>query len=507
MLLESFADEKQFLSLAQKANVIPVGVKILADTETPVSVLARFMDQDSFFLLESVSGGERWGRYSFMGLQPKVRLSVYRDEVVVREGIAQQRLAHKGQPLEVLRQITQQYKLAEIPQMPRFAGGMVGYMTYEMSHFFESKVKNLLPPEKPLADFIIPEVLLIFDNVDNTLSVLSLAFTQGQNDLSKLHAQSLKRLNQVLRTLQSPAPALSDVPSEKDLHPQPTQAPADFEASVEKIKAYIAQGEVVQTVLSQNFVCEVPENLLGLYRAQRHLNPSPYMYFMRNGGVDLIGSSPETMIRLEQKRACLRPIAGTRVRGATPQEDLALADELLKDEKERAEHLMLVDLGRNELGRVALTGTVQVKDLMIVERYSHVMHLVSEIAAEMDDEYDAFDLLQSAFPAGTLSGAPKVRAMEIISELENEPRGAYGGAVGYVSFDGNMDFAICIRTAVIEDGRLSLRAGAGVVADSVPATERQETINKARAVARALELLQSPLQSTLQSSLNQQGLL
>ena len=450
MLLESFADEKQFLSLAQKANVIPVGVKILADTETPVSVLARFMDQDSFFLLESVTGGERWGRYSFMGLHPKVRLSVYRDEVVVREGIAQQRLAHQGKPLEVLREIMQQYQLAEIPQMPRFAGGMVGYMTYEMSHFFEPKVKNLLPPEKPLADFIIPEMLLIFDNVDHTLSVLSLAFSQGESDLSQLYAQSVKRLNQVLQILQSPAPAMDATPSEKDLRPQATMAPEDFEASVEKIKAHIARGDVVQTVFSQSFVCEVPENLLGLYRAQRHLNPSPYMYFMRLAGVDLIGSSPETMVRLEQQRACLRPIAGTRPRGETPQQDLALADELLKDEKERAEHLMLVDLGRSELGRVALTGTVQVKDLMVVERYSHVMHLVSEIAAELGDEYDAFDLLQSSFPAGTLSGAPKVRAMEIIAELENEARGAYGGAEGYVSIDVNMDIANCIHTTVEE---------------------------------------------------------
>jgi len=269
-------------------------------------------------------------------------------------------------------------------------------------------------------------------------------------------------------------------------------APDAFREMVTAIKRHIVRGDVIQTVVSQEFVGTPPSDLLGLYRAQRFVNPSPYMYFLRLGDTVLAGSSPETMVRLEQRTATLRPIAGTRPRGGSEQEDRDLANALLRDEKERAEHLMLVDLGRNELGRVALPGTVQVSDLMVVERYSHVMHLVSNITAELAPDRDAFDLLRASFPAGTLTGAPKVRAMELIAQYEATPRGPYGGAVGYIAFDGNMDFAICIRTAHIEAGRLTIRAGAGIVADSVPESERLETVNKARAVIRALELLNPP---------------
>jgi anthranilate synthase component 1 len=265
--------------------------------------------------------------------------------------------------------------------------------------------------------------------------------------------------------------------------------PEDFRAIVEKIKRHIVAGDIIQCVPSQAFVCDAPLDLLGLYRAQRFINPSPYLYFMKLGGTTLVGSSPETMIRVEEGIATLRPIAGTRPRGKTAEEDLLLSQELLKDEKEIAEHVMLVDLGRNELGRIAKAGTVKVSDFMIIEKYSHVMHIVSNIKAELDNSYDIFDVLKAAFPAGTLSGAPKVRAMEIIAECETRARGNYAGAVGYLSFDGRMDFAICIRTAVVQDGKLTLQAGAGIVADSDPEKERQETINKAKSVARALEML------------------
>jgi anthranilate synthase component 1 len=493
MRLNTFPDRDGFKDLASTCNVIPVGMTVLADAETPVSVLGRFVHgAESLFLFESADGGERWGRYSFMGVSARVRVAVFRDEVVIREGMHEQRLPHGGDPLSVLRRVLSEYRLAALPGMPRFCGGLVGYMAYEMAHFFESRVPNRVPAEQPLADFMIPENLLVFDNVRHTLTVLALAFVKPGDDLDRAYDAGRAAADRLLAMIEKPdsrpAPAVREA---GDLVPRATITKEAFCSQVTKIKEHILEGDVIQAVLSQNFVCEAPQDLFGLYRAQRFINPSPYLYFMKLGGRALIGSSPETMVRLDHRTACLRPIAGTRPRGATEQEDRTLADDLLKDEKERAEHLMLVDLGRNELGRVAVPGTVQVTDLMIVERYSHVMHLVSNIVAELEPGHDAFDLLRSGFPAGTLTGAPKVRAMEIIAGLEHEPRGPYGGAVGYVGFDGGMDFAICIRTAFVEHGRLTLRAGAGIVADSDPQTEWQETVNKARAVARALELLKT----------------
>ena len=493
MYLNSFPDRQQFREALQQANVVPVAVRVLADSETPVSVLARFESRaENLFLFESVEGGERWGRFSFMGVSARVRVTVLRDEVVVREQNMETRTPHHGDPLAVLRTLLARYKLAAIPGLPRFCGGLVGTMAYEMVSFFENRVPNRLPAEEPLAEFMIPDALLVFDNVSHTLTLAAMAFAVPGDDPDKLYDATCHRVASLLATLRTPPPA--DQPSRatpRACVPTPTIPEQTYRDNVEIIKRHIYEGDVIQTVLSQSFVCEAPEDIVGLYRAQRFVNPSPYLYFLKLGGRFLVGSSPETMIRLENRTACLRPIAGTRPRGATEQEDRALADELLKDEKERAEHLMLVDLGRNELGRVARPGTVQVTDLMIVERYSHVMHLVSNITADMEPGCDAFDLLKSGFPAGTLSGAPKVRAMELIAELETDPRGPYGGAVGYVGFDGNMDFAICIRTAAIANGRLTVRSGAGIVADSDPERERVETVNKMRSVARALDLLRS----------------
>jgi anthranilate synthase component 1 len=490
MHLESFPDRDVFRAALQDATVVPVGTRILADTETPVSVVARFADHaDPLFLLESAEGGERWGRFSFVGVSARTRVDVFRDEVVVCEGIGEKRIPHQGDPLAVLRQLMSGYRLAHLPGLPRFCGGLVGYLAYEMVHFFEPRVPNLLPAEKPLAQFVIPDTLLVFDNVTHTLTVLALAFAQDGCDADKLHDAARARVDELLGIIEKPLPAAKHARPAAPAVPQAVLSEQTFRDRVERVKHHIYEGDVIQTVISQSFVCAAPEDIIGLYRAQRFVNPSPYLYLLKFGDVALVGSSPETMIRLEHRTACLRPIAGTRPRGATEQEDRKLADELLQDEKERAEHVMLVDLGRNELGRVARPGTVQVTDLMIVERYSHVMHLVSNITADLEPGHDAFDLLRAGFPAGTLSGAPKVRAMELIAEIEQEPRGPYGGAVGYISFDGNMDFAICIRTATIDRGRLTVRAGAGIVADSDPERERVETVNKARSVARALELL------------------
>lgn len=490
MTLKELPSQDEFAALCATHHVVPVAVEVLADTETPVSVLRRYAHRsDSLFLLESVEGGDRWARYSFLGLSARARVTVFRDEVVIADAGETRRVPHHGDPLAVLRDLMKRYSFAEVPGLPRFCGGLVGYMTYEMVHFFEPRVPNRLPPEKPLADFMVPDMLLAFDNVRHSLTILALAFPTPGCDPKALYAEAKGRMANLLREMECTPVSMWSARAPKGNGLQAVDAPATYKAAVAKAKEAIYEGECIQIVLSQEFACPAPADTAALYRAQRFVNPSPYMFYVRLGGTTLVGASPETMVRLENRVAALRPIAGTRPRGDTEQRDRELADELLRDEKERAEHLMLVDLGRHELGRVAVTGTVQVTDLMVVERYSHVMHLVSNITADLDDVHDAFDLLKAAFPAGTLSGAPKVRAMELIAELEATPRGCYGGAVGYVSFNGNMDFCITIRTATIEDGRMVVRAGAGIVADSDPEKEHQETVNKAAGVARAVQLL------------------
>jgi anthranilate synthase component 1 len=491
ILRKNYPDKQAFLTLTGKYNVLPLCVDILADTETPVSLLKKFYTGEGpLFLLESVEGGERWGRYSFLGTSARTQIQVFRENVVIQENGSTETIAHHGDPLAVLRSFMARFKPADMPELPRFWGGMTGYLTYEMVSFFE-RIPNRLPADKPLAHFMVPEELIIFDNVNNTMTGVVLCFCKDKNEAESVYDQAVVRIERMIeRTGKHLEPAKLN-PKGKTFVMEPVCPDEDYRQGVEKIKEYILAGDVIQTVLSQPFVCDAPADLAELYRAQRYVNPSPYLFFMHLGETTLVGSSPEVMVRLENGVACVRPIAGTRPRGKNEQEDRALADELLKDEKEKAEHLMLVDLGRNDLGRVAETGTVQVTDLMIVERYSHVMHLVSNVNCHLVPDADAFDLLRATFPAGTLSGAPKIRAMEIIDELEKEPRGTYGGAVGYFSFNGNMDLAITIRTACVENGKLTVRAGAGIVADSVPETERQETVNKAKAIAKALTLLQN----------------
>lgn len=489
MKLESFPSQLDFENLLTQASVIPVGTRILADMETPVSVLARFADRHAnVFLFESADGGERWGRYSFMGTSARAVITVFQKDVVVRKGMIEKRMPHHGDPMAVLRELMKPFTLAEIPGLPRFCGGLVGYVSYEMAHFFEPRVPNHLPADRPLAEFFVPDNLLIFDNVKHTLSIVALAYRED-GTAEAIFTDARNRVHALLKELSLPPPTTTHTnPSPIEL-PNPVNRPEQYMEMVKRVKRHVFEGDVIQCVVSQSFVGPAPDDLVSLYRAQRFVNPSPYLFFFKCHGCTLIGSSPETLVRLDNRTATLRPIAGTRPRGSTEQEDRKFADDLLQDEKERAEHLMLVDLARNELGRVSQAGTVQVTDLMFVERYSHVMHLVSNVVGELEPGYDGFELFKASFPAGTLTGAPKVRAMELIAELEQEPRGAYGGACGYFSFDGNMDFAICIRTAVIEHRRLTIRAGAGIVADSDPADEQLETVNKAKGMARALELL------------------
>jgi len=493
MLINEFPDINQFRQMAAKSNVIPVCVEVLADTQTPVSLLKIFYkNKQPVFLFESVEGGERWGRYSFLGVSARSHVRVLPHILEINENGNFTQLAHNGNPLAELRNLMKRYQPAHMPGLPRFWGGLVGYITYEMVSFFE-KIPNLLPANKPLAHFIVPDELLIFDNIQNTLFVVVIAFLDQDQDADQVFQSATTRLKSLLSTMSRSAPATEDTFAGDDCMLKAPWEDETFRAMVMTTKEYIRAGDIIQAVISKPLVCTSPPDLWTLYRVQRYINPSPYLYFLHLDDVTLVGSSPETMVRLESGIATLRPIAGTRPIGKNEQEDRSLADELLSDEKERAEHLMLVDLGRNDLGRVAETGTVQVTDLMIVERYSHVMHLVSNIICDLRSEFDAWDLLQATFPAGTLSGAPKVRAMEIIAELENAPRGPYGGAVGYISFHGNMDMAITIRTACIENGKLTVQAGAGIVADSDPEMERVEVVNKAMAMQKALQLLQKKL--------------
>jgi len=490
MQIRQFPDPSTFRRLARHHNVIPVCVELLADTLTPVSLLGHFhrCQSSPLFLLESVEGGERWGRYSFLGISSRCRIKVLPDVVSFADAAGIERIPHHGRPFALLKAYMARFKAADLPQLPRFWGGLVGYLAYEAVSFFEP-VAGAPRGAGSLAQFVLPDALMIFDNVRHSLFCLALAYLDEKSPVDRVYALAEQRIASMLASLEHP-PAL---PADNGSVPPPARAvvpPAtSFMAAVRQIKERIRSGDVIQTVISQPFVYEPAPDAWSLYRAQRYINPSPYLFFLAFDDITLVGSSPETMVRLENGAATLRPIAGTRPRGRSAKQDRLLADEMLKDEKERAEHLMLVDLGRNDLGRVAETGSVQVTELMVVERYSHVMHLVSNITCDLAQDLGAWDLLQAAFPAGTLTGAPKIKAMEIIAALENMERGPYGGAVGYIGFDGNMDMAITIRTAVIENGRLTVRAGAGIVADSDPQKEYEESVNKAKSVERAMALL------------------
>ena len=487
MILDQTPDQQTFRDLAGSATVIPLATRILADTDTPVSILNKCYNADKeCFLLESVEGGERWARYSFFGVSAFGHIKVFRDQVTLTTRQTDQAFDHNGDPFAVMRDILGQFIPADIPDLPRFWSGVTGYFSYEMVSFFE-KIPVSLPEGTPYGHFIIPEQMVIFDNVNQTMTCLQICYLNPGTDPEAAYGAGLEKLNDLVDIVRQPhsEPVRQSSAKASLCGLTPSE---EYMAGVRKIKEHIVEGDIFQAVYSQPFTCETDIDPVLIYRAQRYINPSPYMFFMNFKDRVIAGSSPETMVRLENGVATLRPIAGTRPRGANEQEDRRLADDLLNDEKERAEHVMLIDLGRNDLGRVAQAGTVQVTDTMVIERYSHVMHLVSNITCDLKDDSDAFDLFRATFPAGTLSGAPKIRAMEIIAELEHRARGVYGGAAGYISFTGNMDFAITIRTAVMEDGKLTVQAGAGIVHDSDPATELEECINKAKSVEMALEL-------------------
>ncbi|MBN1959262.1 MAG: anthranilate synthase component I [Desulfuromonadales bacterium] len=485
-----YPSENDFHHLAREGNLIPVYREILADMETPVSAFRKIDDGVSAFLLESIEGGEKWARYSFLGSGPS---RVYRCRGRYFEVVSAGVVVESGEvddPIEKLRQLMAVYRPVEVEGLPRFFGGAVGYLGYDMVRFIED-----LPDSNPRqiggwdACFMLTERLLIFDNMRQKIKLVSNVHLKEGEDPAAAYRHAQQQINEMLELLRQPL-ALQCEEDERDggqeLSANFTRA--EFKQAVERCKEYIRAGDIFQVVISQRFSGTLKSSPFDIYRALRTINPSPYMFFLRFGDSIVVGASPEVLVRKEGRQVDVRPIAGTLPRGKTREEDLALEQQLLSDPKERAEHIMLVDLGRNDVGRVAVGGTVEVSELMVVERYSHVMHIVSNVRGQLRPELDCFDVFKAAFPAGTLSGSPKIRAMEIIDELEPERREIYGGAVGYFSFSGNMDLAIAIRTLQIENERFFLQAGAGIVADSDPEMEYQETLNKARGVKRAIEM-------------------
>ena len=490
-------DFETFQKLANEGNLIPVFRELLADAETPVTLLLKLADRPRVFLLESVEGGEKWGRYSFLGTDPKIIVRIRKDHVIIEENGESRQIPHKGDPLGVLEELLGRRRPVSVGELPRFYGGAVGFFGYDTVRYFERLPEHRMPgSDQDDAVFLITDTMVIFDNVRHTIKIVSSAAIDENTDLQTAYSDAVRKIDELLEILRSPAvPAISSsqpTVSEESFHPEIEKQ--EYLAMVDQARKYIMAGDVIQVVLAQRFHRPTTASPSALYRALRFVNPSPYLFFLKIDDTHLIGSSPEVMVRLEEEIAELKPIAGTRRRGKTEQEDRKLADELLQDPKERAEHVMLVDLGRNDLGRIARTGSVQVNRLMAVERYSHVMHLVSLLQAQMQEGKNAYDLLRATFPAGTLSGAPKVRAMEIIAELEPSPRGAYGGAVGYFSYGGNADFCITIRTMLLRNGEVFIQAGAGIVADSDPESEYQETLGKAEGVFQAVRLAENGLE-------------
>src|SRR5687768_6050011 len=482
---------EEFKELAQRGTFVPVYKELIADMLTPVSAFLKIAEHaDHAFLLESVEGGEHVGRYSFLGKDPFLILRSRGGKTIIdRAG----QTSESDQPfIATLRELMAGFHSPFVPGLPRFTGGAVGYLGYDAAAWFEPVELQPGADVEDEAGFMLFDTVLAFDHVRHRILIIANARISGDEDLESLYQFACAKIAFVERELER---TLSKPPRTNGAALEVTSnvSKATFEAMVRTAKEYIAAGDVYQVVLSQRFEASITADPFTVYRALRHVHPSPYMYFLRVGDRSIVGSSPEMLVRVEGRRMQTHPIAGTRPRGKTEEEDARLAEELKRSEKERAEHVMLVDLGRNDIGRVSAYGSVRVPRYMTLERYSHVMHLVSIVEGKLDDKHDRLDALVACFPAGTVSGAPKVRAMEIISELENRRRGVYAGAVGYLDFAGNLDFCITIRTVLIENGRAFVQAGAGIVADSNPTAEYEETRDKARAVIRALELAQAGL--------------
>ncbi|MDG6774420.1 anthranilate synthase component I [Thiomicrorhabdus sp. ZW0627] len=491
--------DAHFANLAKQGyNRAPVMRTVLSDYDTPLSVYHKLAKAPYSYLFESVQGGDKWGRYSIIGLPCQRRLLIRGNQIEEWNGseLVQKQVA--DDPLAWIEAYQNQFKVYDQPGLPAFSGGLVGYFGYDTIRYVEKRLQKTAPQRDdigaPDIELLVSEELVVFDNLSGQVHVIVHA------DLSKPngYSQAQVRLDELQGLLSQPMPLPEDKPSDRTVEEEDFVSSFGEEAfkdAVAKIKEYIFAGDAMQVVISQQMSLPYEEAPIDLYRALRYLNPSPYMFFMDMGDLQVVGSSPEILVRLEDNQVTVRPIAGTRRRGLTPEKDRALEEDLLNDPKEIAEHLMLIDLGRNDVGRIAQVGSVELTEKMVVERYSHVMHIVSNVNGIAKPGMSAMDVLRATFPAGTVSGAPKIRAMEIIDEFEPVKRGIYSGAVGYLGWHGNMDTAIAIRTAVIKDKRLFVQAGAGIVADSVPQSEWDETMNKGRAVFRAAEFVAEGLQT------------
>ncbi|UCE02679.1 MAG: anthranilate synthase component I [Candidatus Latescibacterota bacterium] len=478
---------EEFRLKAREGNVVPVYREILGDLETPVSAFKKIDDGRHAFLLESVEGGEKWGRYSFLGAEPSAVVRVEGTRLVV-ESSGKRRTSRVADPLAAIESVLARYKPVPVAGLPRFVGGAVGYVGYDCARFLEQKVKlpDWQPGDLPDAQFLVTGSLLVFDNLSHTIQVVVNAEVGSDPDSS--YTEATRRIDAIVDRLRSFTPTHYQA-RRSARRPSFTSSTSrsDFERNVRRAKEHILAGDAFQVVLSHELSAQISSDPFDVYRALRRINPSPYMYFLRFGDDVVLGASPEVLVRKEEDVLEVRPIAGTRARGADPIEDLRLEEELRASEKERAEHVMLVDLGRNDLGRVSEYGTVTADEFMSVERYSHVMHLVSGVRGTARDGAGSFDVLRACFPAGTVSGAPKVRAMQIIQELEKRRRNVYAGGVGYFGFDGNMDICIGIRTLLWRSGRVFIGAGAGIVANSSPPLEYEETRDKAQVLVAAIE--------------------
>jgi anthranilate synthase component I len=490
---------EEFVDLARRGTFVPVVKEIIADLLTPVSAFLKIAEHSDYaFLFESVEGGERVARYSFLGKDPFLVLRARGGQTTIERSGTTTRTDEAFVP--VLRRLMAEFQSPFVPDLPRFTGGAVGFIGYDASPVFEPALSgawakapwNVGHENEDDAGFMLFDTVLAFDHVKHRILIISNARITADEDLRALYQFACARieflereLERGLSQLEQKTGAASDVRS--------NQAKDAFEAGVRAIKERIAAGDIYQAVLSQRFESDVTADPFTVYRALRHVNPSPYMYFMRMSGLSIVGSSPEMLVRVEGRRVETHPIAGTRPRGTNDEEDLRLAEDLKRNEKERAEHVMLVDLGRNDLGRVCETGSVRVPQYMALERYSHVMHLVSTVDGRLADDRDRLDALVACFPAGTVSGAPKIRAMQVLAELEPTRRDIYAGAIGYIDFAGNLDFCIAIRTITIQDGVARVQAGAGIVADSNPAAEFEETRDKAKALLQALAMAEAGL--------------
>jgi anthranilate synthase component 1 len=490
---------EEFHSLTRDGNLIPVYAELPADLDTPLSAFLRLRAGPYAFLLESVEGGEKWARYSFLGTDPFMVFTAKGNRITIKSAGKPIELIRSENPLDALRTIMARFRPVDLPHLPRFVGGAVGYLSYDMARFFE-RLPRIAQDDLRLPDalFLLTDTLVAFDNLRHRLLVITNAHVEERTppDVDRAYDQAVAKITATLAKLARPAPLPPPLvlPQLEPLLAQGEEGiissldQAAFMERVRRAKELIAKGDAFQIVLSRRLETPLTADPFRIYRALRTINPSPYLFYLKLGRHHLVGSSPEVLVRAEDGQIEVRPIAGTRPRGRSDAEDRAIEQELLADPKERAEHVMLVDLGRNDVGRVAKIGSVTVTERMAVERYSHVMHLVSNIRGQMRDDVDAFEVLRACFPAGTLTGAPKIRAMEIIEELEPTRRGPYGGAVGYVSYSGNLDSCITIRSVIISGKRAFVQAGAGIVADSDPKAEWLETVNKAKGLILALRL-------------------